>query len=352
MQINKYKYTRFLLYVLIWSLLAFIMFMYPHTVRREVPLPPEFVTKQIVHMGIMLAAYYFNAYYLVPKLLVKKRYLLFVIAILLFTLIAAFFMSVVSRSLDLHTKLPFANIPAIWNKLYLDRFTSWTTLIVLGISTLLSIMSKWSVDSTRLERLEREKIQTELSTLRAQIHPHFLFNTFNTVYALSYVDSEASRKALAQVSRMLRYQLYEVQRKETPLEKELAFIKDYVNIMRLRVNEKIKVGLCLPEETGSLSIAPMILICYIENVFKHGLDDKAEGNMLIVIEQSGNTLSLMTKNKIATASKPVKDEGSMGIGMQNTKRRLELLYPNRHQISTKIDSDNNEFELRLTLHLT
>lgn len=303
-------------------------------------------------MGIMLAAYYFNTYCLVPKLLIKKRYLQFVVAILVLTLLAAFFMSFVSKSLDLHTKLPFANIPAIWSKLYLDRFTSWTTLIVLGISTLLSIMSKWSVDSTRLERLEREKIQTELSALRAQIHPHFLFNTLNTVYALSYVNSDASRKALAQVSRMLRYQLYEVQRKETSLDKELAFIKDYVNIMRLRLSEKIKVELRFPEEIGSLSIAPMILICYIENVFKHGVNDETEGNMLIVIEQTRNTLSLMTKNKIATASKPVKDEGSMGIGMRNTKRRLELLYPKRHQISTKIDTDNNEFELRLTLHLT
>jgi len=303
-------------------------------------------------MGVMLTAYYFNAYYLVPSLLTKKKYLRFVIAIFFFTLFAAFFMSFIARSLDLHTKMPFANIPAIWNKLYLDRFATWTTLIVIGISTLLSIMSKWSADSTRLERLEREQIQTELSALRAQIHPHFLFNTLNTVYALSYIDSDASRKALAQVSRLLRYQLYEAQRADTALDKELAFIEDYVNIMRLRVNEKINVELRLPKEINNLTIAPMILICYIENVFKHGVGDEAEGNMLIAIERTENTLSLTTKNKIATVSKPAEDEGSTGIGMQNTQRRLELLYPNRHTLSTEVNTDNNEFELRLTLQLT
>lgn len=352
MQTNKYKYSRFLLHILIWSLLAYILFRYPHTVRREVPLPQEFVIKQIVHMGIMLIAYYFNAHYLVPKFLIRKRYLRFVIAVLLFTLLAAFFMSFVSRSLDLHTKEPFTNIPAIWNRLYLDRFASWTTLIVLGISTLLSIMGKWSADSARLERLEREQIQTELSALRAQIHPHFLFNTLNSVYALSYIDSDASRKALAQVSRLLRYQLYEVQRSETTLDKELAFVKDYVNIMQLRVNEKINVELRLPQEIGDLGIAPMILMCYIENVFKHGVGDETEGNMLIAIEQTGNTLTLTTKNKIAAVPTTTKNEGSTGIGMQNTQRRLELLYPGRHELSTNVDTDNNEFELRLTLQLT
>jgi LytS/YehU family sensor histidine kinase len=210
-------------------------------------------------------------------------------------------------------------------------------------------MSKWNTDNNRLARLEREQIQSELSTLRAQIHPHFLFNTLNTVYALSYVDGEASRKALAQMSRLLRHQLYEAQQTETTLTKELAFIKDYVNIMRLRVNEKVNIALHLPETVNDLNIAPMILICYIENVFKHGLDDKMQGDILINIEQRGNTLFLMTKNKVAVTSKSVKDEGPTGIGMQNTQRRLELLYSNRHHISIK--TDNNEFELTLILQL-
>jgi len=352
MPTKKYKYSRFLLHILIWSLLAFILLRYPYTLRKEVAWPPEFITKQIVHLGVILTAYYFNSYCLVPRLLLKKKYIQFLLAIILYTLLAAFFMSFVSKFLDLHTKLPFSNIPSIWYRLNLDRFATWTTLIVLGISTLLSIMDKWSTDSKKLERLEREKIQAELSALRAQIHPHFLFNTLNTVYALSYVDVEASRKALAQVSRLLRYQLYEVQRGDTTLDKEIAFIRDYVSIMRLRVNEKINVDLQLPEETTSLNIAPMILICYIENVFKHGIVDEGQGNMLIAIEQTGNTLSLTTKNKIAATSQPIMEEGPTGIGMQNAKRRLELLYPGRHQLFTQTNSVLNEFELRLTLHLT
>lgn len=346
MQTIRYRYTRILVHVLIWSLLAVILFRYPHTVAREVPLPPEFLTKQIVHMGIMLFAYYFNAYYLVPRFFLKKRYGRFMTAIILFILSAAIFMTFVARSLELQTN------PAHWDRLYLDRFTSWTTLIVLGISTLLAIMAQWNADSKKLERLEREKIQTELSALRAQIHPHFLFNTLHTVYALSYTDSEGSRKALAQVSRLLRYQLYEVQRGETALDKELAFIRDYISIMRLRVSKTIDLELQLPHESSNLSIAPMILICYIENVFKHGIVEEGEGSILIAIEQTENVLSLMTRNSIAPVSKLRREEGSTGIGMQNTKRRLELLYPDRHHLSFRKDTINNEFELRLTLQLT
>lgn len=345
MQTIRYKYTRLLLHVLIWSLLAVILFRYPHTVRREVPLPPEFLTKQIVHMGIMLLAYYFNAWYLVPGLLLKKRYWMFALAIILFVLCVAVFMTFVARALDLQTN------PTHWDRLYLDRFTSRTTFIVLGISTLLAIMGQWSSDSKKLERLERERIQTELSALRAQIHPHFLFNTLHTVYALSYTDSEASRKVLVQVSRLLRYQLYEVQRGETALDKELAFIRDYIDIMRLRVNEKINLEVKLPKESSGLNIAPMILICYIENIFKHGVVNEGEGNIHIAIEQTGNSLLLVTKNRIATVSRLVKEEGPAGIGMQNTQRRLELLYPDRHQLWVRKDTVSNEYELRLTLQL-
>ncbi len=332
--------------------MAFLLLSYPHTLKKEVNWPPEFITKQVVHLGVILTAFYFNSLVLVPKLLLRKKYIQFLVAIILFTLLAAFFMTFVSRMLDLHTKLPFANIPSLWHKLYLDRFATWTTLIVLGISTLLAIMSKWSSDSKKLELLEREKIQTELSALRAQIHPHFLFNTLNTVYALSYVDGEASRKALAQVSRLLRYQLYEIQSGETTVDKELAFIRDYVNIMRLRVNDKIDIELELPEQTHHQNIAPMILMCYIENVFKHGILEEGEGKMFISIQQTENTLSLTTKNKIASVSQPMMNEGSTGIGMQNTQRRLELLYPNKYQISAHTDTVSNEFELRLTLQLT
>lgn len=341
----RYKYTRVLVHILIWSLLADVLFRYPHTEAREVPLPPEFVTKQIVHMGIMLFAYYFNTYYLVPRLLLKKRYIQFVTAIILLVLGVAAFMTFVARSLELQTN------PAHWDRLYLDRFTSWTTLIVVGISTLLAIMAQWNADSKKIELLERERIQTELSALRAQIHPHFLFNTLHTVYALSYTDSEASRKALAQVSRLLRYQLYEVQRGETTLDKELAFIRDYISIMRLRMSEKINLDLQLPQQSSGLSVAPMILICYIENIFKHGVVDKGEGNILIAIELSGNSLSMRTRNKIAAASRPLKEEGPTGIGMQNTLRRLELLYPDRYQLAVKKDTVSNEFELTLTLQL-
>lgn len=344
----KIAYSQLFVHILVWILLGFILLFYPYTVNKVVSYPSEFIFKQVVHFFIILLAYYFNSYYLVEKFFIKKQYIKFTFGVILLICFASFFMSFVSRLLDLHTKSPF-NIPSVWNKLYLDRFATWTTLLIVCISTVLAIIRKWTIDRESLERLEKDKVQSELSVLKAQIHPHFLFNTLNTVYALSYTDIVASRKALIQVSRMLRYQFYEIQKEEISLQQELDFINDYISIMKLRLNEKSSIRLHLPKKVPNLNIAPMILISYIENVFKHGVSPESEDHIWIEITIDNNILTLQTKNKIVHLGVTIQDEGATGIGMENSLKRLVLMYPNRYTISTDIDSD--QFELKLTIAL-
>ncbi|TWI16135.1 histidine kinase [Sphingobacterium siyangense] len=351
MKVSKFNNIRVLVHLLSWTLLAFALLGYPYTLKKEISYPAEFLIKQVIHLCIMVIAYYMNSYYFVPYFLFNKRYVWYVISIVCFVLFASFFMSFVSRLLDLHNKEPFLQIPTIWHRLYLDRFATWTTLIMLGISTSMSIMTKWNKDSKRLVHLEHEQVQMELTTLRAQIHPHFLFNTLNSIYALSYLDADASRKALAQTSRLLRYQFYEVKHTLTPLANELAFIKDYVSIMRLRTNNNIHIELLIPEETGDFQIAPMLLISYIENVFKHGITDD-DATIFIKIAMEGDILTLKTKNKIGTFSNSLEELEIKGVGMSNAKRRLELLYASRYNIITEVDEVNRTYNLKLAIQLT
>lgn len=275
MPTRKIRYTRVSLHFLIWALISVFLLVYPHSFRRDLIFPPEFIWKQIVHLALMLGSFYFNAYYLVPRFLLAKRYIPYYGSVLAFIIGGSLCMYGVSDLLNLNRRMPITDTTTLWHSLHLDRFATWTSLLVWIISGLIAVMGKWKSDSDTLAKLEHEQMQSELATLRAQIHPHFLFNTLHTVYALSYVDSGAARKALAQLSRLLRHQLYAVQNTAISLKEELSFITDYIDIMRLRLSDTINLNLHLPDNIGKQKIAQMILITYIENMFKHGSDSEA-----------------------------------------------------------------------------
>ncbi len=278
---------------------------------------------------------------------------MFTFFIVILVLISSFIMARVEGWLNLPEQMQH-----IWgnkraaNPPLFDRFCFFTTLITLGISTSISTINKMNRDSKERLNLEKEKISTELSFLKTQIHPHFFFNTLNTIYALSFTDAETSRKILTKLSSMMRYLLYETEQNVSTLSKELSFIQNYVEIMKLRLNNNTLVEFQLPNETLPMSIAPMILMPYIENVFKHGIDDKKGGTLFISIEQSTKGIRLNTRNKIVPAAMVIESVGSSkGIGMQNTLRRLELLYKGRYRLFTTTLTDSNEFELNLELDL-
>lgn len=352
MGLSKDKYINALLHLLIWSLLTFILFLYPKWSNKGVELPADFTIKQVVHLLLMLVAYYFNAYLLVPKLLFKNKYLLFALTISFFVLISSFILAAVEGWLRLPEQMQHvwgskrASDPPLF-----DRFGFFTTLITLGISTSVSAINKLNSDNKEKLRLEKENVITELSILKAQIHPHFFFNTLNSIYALSFTDAEQSRKVLTKLSNIMRYLLYDTNQHLVPLSKEISFIKNYVEIMKLRLNSNAAVELSLPETISSNSIAPMILMPYVENVFKHGVDENDNNILSIRIRQTEKIIQLKTRNRIAKTPALITEETPAGgIGMQNTLRRLELLYKKRYKLITQI-SPANEFELELELEL-
>ncbi len=199
---------------------------------------------------------------------------------------------------------------------------------------------------------ESEKVKSELSFLKAQIHPHFFFNTLNSIYALTYTDVAASRKVLNKLSRMMRYLLYETQQIKVPLEKELAFIRDYVGIMKMRVNTNTIITDTITENHSNLFIAPMLLLPYVENAFKHGIDDIKNVSIVISIDVIDNELELSTTNNIiGNVGGIYGDSKRTGIGMANTLRRLDLLYTDKYNLATDINPVNNEYNLRLKLKL-
>ena len=153
----------------------------------------------------------------------------------------------------------------------IDRPTIIISALVLGIGTSITVIQKWQKDKQEREALEKEKVSSELSFLKAQINPHFFFNTLNNIYALTQVDADKAGKAIHQLSRMMRYLLYETQQGQTMLGREIAFVKDYISLMQLRLTDAVKVIIDTPPHLLDMPMAPMMLLPFVENAFKHGV---------------------------------------------------------------------------------
>jgi LytS/YehU family sensor histidine kinase len=225
------------------------------------------------------------------------------------------------------------------------------TLLVLGISTTMSVVQKWQKDEVIRQSLERQKISTELSLLKAQINPHFFFNTLHSIYALTMINIETSREALHTLSRMMRYVLYETQSGTTLLSKEIEFLEDYINLMKLRLTEKVTVTFDQPSSLHDVPVAPMLFLPFVENAFKHGISALHPSHIHIAICQQDHTLQLNVRNTILPGKRVVLEESS-GIGLSNTRRRLDLLYPGDYTLSVTEKTSENEFQVQLTLNLS
>lgn len=349
---SKPRLIRVLTHLLVWSLMAFVLFMYPPMASKEVKLPENFVIKQTVHLFLMVSAYYLNTYFLIPQLLLKNKKLLFLACIVGAVVLFSFTLAVVDGWLRISQQLEPILGRKMWKNPYIDFFGLLTTVFVLGISTSIAVVQKWDHDNNLRKDFETQRVVAELSFLKAQIHPHFFFNTLNSIYALTFINVERSRKVLYKLSRMMRYLLYETQQNKVPLANELAFIQDYVEVMKLRTKENMTIEFTMPTETEGRNIAPMLLLPYIENAFKHGVDDVRKAVIAINIRIIPNGIELKVRNlMVSHLGEGYGEDERTGIGMVNARRRLDLLYKEKYSLDYGEDIATNEYHLHLTLDL-
>ena len=232
-----------------------------------------------------------------------------------------------------------------------DTLTIIITALVLGISTSITTIQKWQKDKQEREELEKDKVTSELSFLKAQINPHFFFNTLNNIYALTQVDADVAGKAIHQLSRMMRYLLYDTQQGHTMLSQEIAFVKDYISLMQLRLTDVVKINIDTPPNLKDVPLAPMIFLPFVENAFKHGVSATQQSHIDIIILQKDKVLDLTVKNSIMKDNSVSLDTNS-GIGLVNTRRRLDLLYPGKYKLDISELNANNEYTVHLILDLS
>lgn len=219
------------------------------------------------------------------------------------------------------------------------------TFFLFALSFLLSLMLR---TNDRLRETEREKIQTELSYLKAQINPHFLFNTLNSIYSLAIEQSAHTPDAIIELSAFLRYITKETQEERVSLAKELEYIGHYIALQKLRLDDTVQLSFTTTGSTHGRHIAPLILISFIENAFKYGVNPQEDSVITIAISIREDELHCRVFNKKVHVTSSLQTAGS-GIGLTNTKARLNLLYPNRHRLLISDKPDDFTVDLFLTL---
>lgn len=303
------------------------------------------MTVEFCYLIFITADYYAISNFIIPQFLLKRKYVLFVSATLIIIALSAWLRALVAVQMSLH----FFHVTQItdFGTLYLNsviNISLWVLLITMGKMIIERMQTQ-----QQLELLEKERIKNELDYLKAQINPHALFNSLNTIYGHIDKSNQVARNILLQFSELLRYQLYDCGAEKVSLEKEIDYIKNYVAFQRLRKDEKLVVTFQIENIETGLKIAPLLLVVVIENAFKFvsNFSDK-ENKIIIKIFTKDNILhsSFINTKELQQASIT---KNCNGIGIANLKRRLELLYTKKYELTTNIGNDFYETNLIIDL---
>ena len=280
-----------------------------------------------------VVVYLLNFYLCVPMLWFRHRFWLFGIANLLLILVC-------------NSHLLFKNISSLPD-IYRAGYSSFQIIALLVNLMAIGIAISIRYVMRQSEKKQKE-VEAELAWLKNQINPHFLFNTLNNISSLTQIDADKAQDTVMQLSDLLRYAMYETNKPKVPLEGEVEFMRNYIELMKLRCNEMTTVSETIEIEDGKAEVAPLLFISLIENAFKHGMNSNAPATIDISLTQKDDTLIFNCDN--TNNPKPTKDRSGSGIGLENTRRRLNLLYSGRYQWKQAITPENI-YHVKITIQL-
>ncbi len=339
-QNNRSGWNNLFVHLLLWGVIFILPYFFMDSERIFNWRP--FMRSLPEMLGFMLV-FYLNYFLLIDKLLYKGKTKLFILYNLLLIVAVAFLMHY-GRGL-IETLIPELKPRRRMRRgginiqlLFLVR-NSTSLFLMTGLSVALKMTVRWfEVDNERKE-LAKAKSEAELQNLKNQINPHFLLNTLNNIYALIEFDPPKAQQAVVDLSKMLRHLLYENNQTFVPLHQEATFMRNYIELMRIRLPDNVKLTTDFSySESGNTFISPLIFISLIENAFKHGVSgDKPSFIDISLREYPGGKVEFISRNSYFPKSGS--DKSGSGIGLELVKKRLELLYPGNYQWKTSIEGD-------------
>ena len=296
-----------------------------------------------------LGAWFYLLYYKIalPYFLYKRKYIYFAFAVLVFIALNDVWLVFLDWFVYHipYLKMDIRKYGGINGKLFPRQMFS-VTLERLVVLTSLGVFIKAFKDEVNIRRLKEKHLQLELNYLKAQLHPHFFFNTLNNIYSLALEKSDHTAPTVVKLSELMRYIIYDCATEKVPLQKEVQFIKNYIELEQIRHNEETVINFNLQGNAKGKTIEPLLFIALVENAFKHGINTSHTGAWmdisLIIFERE---VVLEIKNSKHVQLNKKED----GVGLQNIRKRLELLYPGQHSFT--INNNEHSFEVFLNLQL-
>ena len=350
-------YMRFVFHFFFWIVMyLFVIYLKLPLLGLSYEKTAMLVIKDIC---VIATIFYFLSYYVIPRVLLKKRFLL-----LLGCLLLVYYFYATSIFVDFLLTPMIFEITSLGYKAYSARILSAGYLgilslqngaeILLDLSYLLSpaLIVKLFVTlfkvNTQALKLEKDNLNLELAFLKAQINPHFLFNTLNNVYSLALHKSDRTSDVILKLSDLMRYTLYDSSTPKVPLDREVNFFMNYIELERIRHSDRVRITFTVAGDFQGLFIAPLIVFPFIENAFKHGINNSVHNSWVEVeLSTQEGTLLLVIRNSVFFTPPLLEDVG--GIGVANSRKRLNLLYANKHKLEIK--EDGNTFYVYLSINL-
>lgn len=370
-KISNYSIIEFCSITIIWIAIYSIPYFQNRTIGIIVW---ESVFEDWIKITAFLLIFLFNTYIFVPKILFVKKYFQYfgIILVVSFSIICSLIWvqtKLASHNpiemppmeigpglppMELGTTMPLPkgyrpnqkSIQTSVNKIFFDYLI--VALLVLGAGTTQKTIMRWVNEENRRKDIEKEQLKTELALLRHQINPHFLMNTLNNIHALMDINVEKAKEAVIRLSTLMRYLLYDSSQGKTSITKELQFIESYIDLMRLRYSEKVRIDFQIPENIPEVLIPSLLFVSFIENAFKHGVSYRNQSFVQFKMDVQNDKINCTIRNSKHPNNTIEKTKYS-GIGMENVRRSLELLYKKDYTLLIK--DEENEYEINLTIPL-
>lgn len=327
------------LHVLTWVILSIFPFFLSH--NESVSIDYMRLAKHVwIPLLFYAIIFYTNYFVLVKHILQKKRTLLFILCNIFLVLLFTWLHFELKNLINLITGIqpPLAPPNGIVNKrppvqyfIYRD-FISMIIPIIVAYAV--RTKEEWAKNEAEKKEKEKEIINNELQNLKYQLQPHFFFNSLNTIYALIEKSPSVAQETVHRLGKLMRYMLYETEQGKVNLNDELEFMKQYIELMKLRLSDKTKVNVNFPAIDQTYEITPLLFISLVENAFKHGISATHSSELFFSLTVHENKIQFLAEN--TNFPKNEKDKSGSGIGLVNLKKRLELSYPNNYSFTTKI----------------
>ena len=309
----------------------------------------QFIALFIVSNLVLLCLYYVNSKVLIPRLLAAKKIWQYITSILIcffIYLAAIYFIRANSEEMKNFTQSAVSRGMSYSGPSFFSGGSVTLFLIAFAVSTGIKVISKWfSAEEVKAE-ISKQQLETELNFLKTQVNPHFLFNTLNSIYSLAIANNQKTADAVMKLSRIMRYTLEDCQDNYVALQQEIDFINSYIELQKLRLTNNNEVCFTTKGNISSARVAPFVFIPFIENAFKYGTSTHRPSSIKAQVDVCPQAITFTCQNDFHPNGKN-KAEGT-GTGINNAKRRLELLYHKKHNL--KITSDEHHFSVLLTIN--